>query len=225
MKKILIVDDEEKIRYLIERYLKEAGFSPYLALNGEEALALANQHQFALVIMDIMMPGMDGYRCYKYLKKIQDIPCIFLSALSNEDDKLYAFSLGASDYVVKPFSVKELVVRINLILSKQNNVPVNNDNYRFKHLTLNFNEHVLLIDNQERKLSLKAFSLLAYLIRNKGKVCERNELLSAIWRDSESDERTLDTHIKLIRKALIPYEYLIITIRGIGYQFKEISND
>lgn len=221
MNNILVVDDEENIRHLIERYLKEAGFMPLLALNGESALNIASKHQLSLVIMDIMMPDMDGYRCYQKLKKIQNVPTIFLSALGNEDDKLYAFSLGASDYVVKPFSVKELVVRIKLILAKQQSVISRNENYQYKTLILNFDEHLLTINNEERKLSLKAFNLLAYLIRKRGKVAERNELLNAIWPDSESDQRTLDTHIKLIRKALVPYDHLISTVRGIGYLFKE----
>lgn len=221
MKTILIVDDEAGIRHLVERFLTHENYHCLLAENGKKACAIFAENNVDLVIMDIMMPEMDGYRAYKNMQKIRDTPCIFLSALGQEADKLYGFDMGAVDYIVKPFSLQELLRRVRVALRKEKEKE---DVFRSGGIEIDFPACTLRIDGKEVALSLKEFRLLQELALHAGVTRSREELLQSVWgEDTLSEERTLDTHIKLLRKALAPYGEKIITVRGVGYRFEKVN--
>jgi len=215
---ILIVDDEELIRNVIKEYLLLEDYKIYEASNGIEAIEVCKNNNIDLVIMDIMMPKMDGYTACKEIKKICDVSFIMLSARSEEYDKLIGFDLGIDDYVTKPFSPKELVARVKAITkrNKQSNI------YKIKGIEINDLAHVVYIDNEKIELTPKEYDLLKYLIENKNIALSRENLLSSIWGyDFYGDDRTVDTHIKTLRARLGKYRNLIKTVRGMGYKIEE----
>jgi len=216
--KILIVDDEELIRNVIKEYSTMEGYKVSEAEDGLEALELVKMNDFDLIVMDIMMPKMDGYQAIKEIKKIKSIPFIILSARSDEIDKLYGFDLGIDDYLTKPFSPKELISRIKAVTKR---ASTNNDVYSFKGLSLNDTAHEVLVDGKKIDLTPKEYDLLKYFMQNKNVALSREQLLSTIWGyDFFGDDRTIDTHIKTLRKELKTYGKMIITIRGMGYKFE-----
>jgi DNA-binding response OmpR family regulator len=216
--KILIVDDEELIRNVIKEYSTMEGYKVSEAENGLEALELVKINDFDLIIMDIMMPKMDGYQAIKEIKKIKSIPFIILSARSDEIDKLYGFDLGIDDYLTKPFSPKELISRIKAVTRR---AVTNNEVYNFQGLSLNDTAHEVLVDSKKINLTPKEYDLLKYFMQNKNVALSREQLLSTIWGyDFFGDDRTIDTHIKTLRKELKAYGKMIITIRGMGYKFE-----
>jgi len=216
--KILIVDDEELIRNVIKEYSTMEGYKVSEAENGLEALELVKMNDFDLIVMDIMMPKMDGYQAIKEIKKIKSIPFIILSARSDEIDKLYGFDLGIDDYLTKPFSPKELISRIKAVTRR---ASTNNDVYSFKGLSLNDTAHEVLVDGKKIDLTPKEYDLLKYFMQNKNVALSREQLLSTIWGyDFFGDDRTIDTHIKTLRKELKTYGKMIVTIRGMGYKFE-----
>lgn len=216
--KILIVDDEELIRNVIKEYATMEGYKVWEAENGLEALELVKINDFDLIIMDIMMPKMDGYQAIKEIKKIKSMPFIILSARSDEIDKLYGFDLGIDDYLTKPFSPKELISRIKAVTRR---AVTNNEVYNFEGLSLNDTAHEVLVDNKKINLTPKEYDLLKYFMQNKNVALSREQLLSTIWGyDFFGDDRTIDTHIKTLRKELKAYGKMIITIRGMGYKFE-----
>ncbi len=214
---ILVVDDEKLIRDVIKEYLKLENYKVYEAENGIEAINIATNKNIDLIIMDIMMPKMDGYTACKEIKKIKDIPFIMLSARSEEYDKLIGFDLGIDDYVTKPFSPKELVARVKAIKKR---------NSKEEYLTLagikiDNLAHEVYIDEQKITLTPKEYDLLKYLIENKNIALSRENLLSNIWGyDFYGDDRTVDTHIKTLRSELGSYRNLIKTVRGMGYKIE-----
>ncbi len=214
---ILVVDDEKLIRDVIKEYLKLENYKVYEAENGIEAINIATNKNIDLIIMDIMMPKMDGYTSCKEIKKIKDIPFIMLSARSEEYDKLIGFDLGIDDYVTKPFSPKELVARVKAIKKR---------NSKEEYLTLagikiDNLAHEVYIDEQKITLTPKEYDLLKYLIENKNIALSRENLLSNIWGyDFYGDDRTVDTHIKTLRSELGSYRNLIKTVRGMGYKIE-----
>ena len=219
MAKILIVDDEEKIREMIGKYAVHEGYETVMACNGRQALDLFERDSFDLVILDIMMPEMDGYETLKKMKEIRDVPCIFLTALGQEYDRIYGFDIGAEDYVTKPFSLKELMMRIKVILKRENK-----DSTRivFKGLVLDKDAHTVTIDGERVDLANKEYELLLYLLSNMGNALTRQAIISKVWGyEYDSDDRTLDTHMKLLRKDLKEYGRYITTIRGVGYRFEK----
>lgn len=217
--KILIVDDEIKIREVIKEYLEANNYTCSETDNGENALELLKKNDYDLLILDIMMPKMDGFEVLKQLPKEFKIPTIILSARSEELDKLQGFDLGIDDYLTKPFSPKELVARVKAILNRTNNIL---DIYKLDTLELNYSSHTLKIDNKLIDVTPKEFELLTYLIKNKNIAVSREQLLSKIWRyDFFGDDRTIDTHMKMLRSNLGRYRDHIKTIRGIGYKFIE----
>ena len=214
---ILIVDDEKLIRDVIKEYLLLDGYKPYEAENGLEAINVVKNNVIDLVIMDIMMPKMDGYTACKEIKKIKDIPFIMLSARSEEYDKLIGFDLGIDDYVTKPFSPKELVARVKAITKRNSKQDI----LELAGIKIDDLAHEVYVDNKLIELTPKEYDLLKYLIENKNIALSRENLLSSIWGyDFYGDDRTVDTHIKTLRARLGKYRDLIKTVRGMGYKIE-----
>ena len=222
MKKILVVDDEAKIRMLIKKYAQFEGYSVEEASNGLDAVRIAEKNKFELIIMDIMMPELDGFSACREIRKFSDVPIIMLSARGEEYDKINGFELGIDDYVVKPFSPKELLLRVNAILKRYKNDVQKNEVYTFEGLKVDFLARIVYIDNTRIELSPKEYELLFYMIANKNIALSREKLICEVWGyDFYGDDRTLDTHIKLLRKSLGEYAKLIVTVRGVGYRFED----
>lgn len=229
MAKILIADDEEKLRALIKRYADFEGNEVTEACDGMEAVELCQKNTFDIIIMDIMMPELDGFSAVKEIRKISDTPIIMLSARGEEYDKLHGFDLGIDDYVVKPFSSKEIMRRVNAILRRTGKGSKSAEGAESEGHTV-FEKEGLLVDFTARRLKVdgvnvdispKEYDLLFYLIRNKNIALTREKLISAVWGyDYFGDDRTLDTHIKLLRQALGGYSKYIVTLRGVGYRFE-----
>lgn len=216
--KVLIVDDEVLIRDVIKEYLLLENYEVDEAENGLEAIEKIKTKDFDIIIMDIMMPKMDGYQACKEIKKIKDIPMIVLSARREEFDKLLGFDLGIDDYVTKPFSPKELIARIKAVTKRQEK---QNTKFIFDKLVLDDQAHEVSIDGELIYLTPKEYDLLKYLIQNKNVALSRETLLSNIWGyDFYGDDRTIDTHIKTLRNSLGEYRDNIVTVRGMGYKFE-----
>ena len=224
MAKILICDDEPGLRTVIKRYALFEGHEVAEASNGLEAVALCQETNFDIIIMDIMMPELDGFSAVKQIRKDSDVPILMLSARGEEYDKVLGFELGVDDYVVKPFSSKEIMLRIEAILkrvSKGN--PKLEDHVIFEKegLTVDLTAYKVFIDGQQISLAPKLYDLLFFLIRNKNIALPREKILTEVWGfDYCGDDRTLDTHMKLLRKALGRYGEFITTLRGLGYRFE-----
>ncbi len=222
MYKLLVVDDEPKIREVIKEYAEFNGYEVTEAEDGMSAVGLCKLNTYDLVILDIMMPKLDGFSACKEIKKIQDVPIIMLSARGEEYDKLFGFELGIDDYIVKPFSPKELMARINVILARRNTAAqTKTDVVQFNGLEINIGARTVTVDGQRVELTPKEYELLFYLIEHKNLALSRDKLLSDIWGyDFFGDDRTIDTHIKNLRNNLGPYRDYIVTLRGVGYKFE-----
>ena len=216
---ILIVDDEKLLRDVVKEYCLNDNYNVYEAENGLEALQVLEKENIDLIVLDIMMPKMDGYTFFKQMKEKENIPTIVLSARGEEYDKLLGFDLGIDDYLTKPFSPRELMARIKAILKRSNNL-VEDNIFIYQGLKVDFNGRVLYIDNEEVYLTPKEFDLLTYFIKNPNTAITRDQLLNKVWGyDYFGDDRTIDSHIKILRNNLGKYRDLIITIRGVGYKF------
>ncbi|MDE5539833.1 MAG: response regulator transcription factor [Bacilli bacterium] len=221
--KILVCDDETLIRDVIKEYLLLEKYEVMEADNGLDAVEIALNNDIDLVVMDIMMPKMDGYQAVREIKKVKDVPFIMLSARSEEFDKLLGFDFGVDDYVTKPFSPKELVARIKAVMKR-----VQNESQSFKWGTLILDDlaHEVTIDGEEVILTPKEYDLLKYLMQNKNIALSRDFILSNVWGyDFYGDERTVDTHVKTLRNNLGKYRDVIKTVRGMGYKFDAREND
>ncbi len=224
MPRLLVVDDEERIRDIIREYAEFNGFQVTEAADGMEAVECVKKNDFDMIVMDIMMPKLDGYSAYKEIKKIKDIPAIMLSARGEEYDKLFGFEIGADDYVVKPFSPKELMARIRAVMNRVNSAKKTEDVITYKGLVINFTAREVTIDGVRAQMTPKEYDLLFYLVKNMNIALSREKLLEEVWGfDFYGDDRTVDTHIKMLRNSLGPYRNLIITLRGMGYKFEKIS--
>ena len=222
MKRLLIVDDEEKIREVIREYAEFSGYEADEAGDGMSAIGMVKLNDYDLIIMDIMMPKLDGFSAVKEIQKIKSIPVIMLSARGEEYDKLFGFELGIDDYVVKPFSPKELMARVNAVLSRVDASEKRaQTTEKFEGLEVNFAARTITVDGQRVELTPKEYDLLFYMIQNKNIALSRNRLLSDIWGyDFFGDDRTIDTHVKNLRNSLGPYRKFIVTLRGVGYKFE-----
>ncbi len=222
MYKLLVVDDEPNIRVVIKEYAEFNGYEVTEASDGMSAVGLCKLNKYDLVILDIMMPKLDGFTACKEIKKIQDVPIIMLSARTEEYDKLFGFELGIDDYIVKPFSPKELMARIKVILDRRNKSQ--NDDaeiLEFGGLVINMIARTVTVDGKRIVLTPKEYELLFYLIKNRNIALSRDKLLSDIWGyDFFGDDRTIDTHIKNLRNSLGNYRNYIVTLRGVGYKFE-----
>jgi len=216
--KVLIVDDEYRIREVIKEYCKFENYEVLEASNGLEALECIKNHDVDVVVLDIMMPKLDGYSAYLEMKKSKHIPTIILSARSEEYDKLYGFELGIDDYLTKPFSPKELIARIKAITRRTNDF---HEIFVYKDLTIDYHAHTVTIRDKEIKLTPKEYELLCFFVKNKNIALSRETLLSKLWGyDFFGDDRTIDTHIKMLRGNLEEYRDCITTVRGVGYKFE-----
>ena len=218
--KILVVDDEERIRSVICEYCINSQYEVDEAESGMKALKKITTNDYDLMVLDIMMPEMDGFSMLKELPKEKRIPTIVLSARGEEYDKLTGFDLGIDDYLTKPFSPKELMARIKAVLNRTNKGVL--DMYTYKTLEVNYLSHTLKIDHKIVNITPKEFDILTYLIANKNIAITREQLLSNVWGyDYFGDDRTVDTHIKMLRNNLGKYRDHIKTVRGIGYKYVE----
>ncbi|MCL1789429.1 MAG: response regulator transcription factor [Oscillospiraceae bacterium] len=223
MAKILICDDESGIRTVIKRYAVFEGHEVTEATNGSEAVRVCKDKAFDMIIMDVMMPEMDGFSAVKEIRKNSSVPVIMLSARGEEYDKVIGFEMGVDDYVVKPFSSKEIMLRVNAILRRveSGTQPDNHVLFSVDGFTADMTAHKVLIDGKPIELAPKLYDLLFFLIRNKNIAVSREKILTEVWGyDYFGDDRTLDTHMKLLRKALGDYSVLIKTLRGLGYRFE-----
>ena len=225
MYQILVVDDEENIRNLIKKYAVFEGNAVFEAENGMQAVEMCREHpdDYDIIIMDVMMPELDGFSAVKELRKYSHAPVLMLSARGEEYDRIHGFELGIDDYVVKPFSPKELMMRINAILKRvhPSKEEFSKDIVRFEGLTIDFTGRIVTVDGKKVDLSPKEYDLLFYMANNRNIALTREKLITNVWGyDFYGDDRTLDPHIKLLRKSLGPYSKFIVTLRGVGYRFE-----
>ena len=219
MYKILIADDEEKIREVIKEYAEFEGYRVSEAENGMQALEMVKEQDFDIIILDIMMPKLDGFSACKQIRRIKNVPIIMLSARQEEYDKLFGFELGVDDYVVKPFSPKELMARVKAVVDRMKGKE--NAVFRLRGLEIDFEGRQVIVDGQKAALTHKEIDLLLYMVKNKNIALSREKLLEEVWDyDYFGDDRTVDTHIKMLRHNLKDYRDHIVTIRGMGYKFE-----
>ena len=215
---ILVVDDEMLIRSVIKEYLLNEKYNVYEAEDGIDALRVFKEEKIDLVILDVMMPKMDGITALKEMKEIRDTPVIMLTARVEEEDKLKGFDLGIDDYITKPFSPKELVARVKAVLKRNDKLKTS---YKYKTLEIDYQGHKVMIDNKQIELTPKEYDLLVYFISNEGIALSRESLLSVVWGyDYYGDDRTVDTHVKMLRQSLGEYRDLIKTVRSMGYKYE-----
>ena len=222
MYKILVADDEQKIREVIKEYAEYEGHTVYEAVDGMQAVDMAKEQDFDIIIMDVMMPRLDGFSACKEIRKFKNTPILMLSARTEEYDKLFGFEMGVDDYVVKPFSPKEVLARINAIIKRNKSGNEHaGETVKFEGLEINFTARDVFIDGEKANLTPKEYDLLFYLVKNKNIALTRNKLLEEVWGyDFFGDDRTIDTHIKMLRNNLGPYRKFIVTLRGMGYKFQ-----
>lgn len=221
MFRILIADDEEKIREVIKEYASFENYEVYEASNGLEAVNIIRNNDIDAVILDIMMPGMDGYSACKEIKKIKNVPIIILSARSEEYDKLYGFQIGIDDYVTKPFSPKEIMARLNVVITRNNAASITQEKYVFEGLEVDIAGRNVYVDGVKAEMTPKEYDLLFYFVKNRNLALSRDKLLSDVWGyDYFGDNRTVDTHIKMLRTSLGKYRDYIVTLRSLGYKFE-----
>lgn len=223
MYRVLVVDDEEKIRGIIRKYGEFEGFEITEAENGMEAFEICKKMDFDVIIMDVMMPELDGFSACSEIRKIKQIPTIMLSARGEEYDKLHGFELGIDDYVVKPFSPRELMMRVKVVASrnKKEEEKAERDVYVQNGLEVDFTGRFVRINGKKLDMTPKEYDLLFYMVRNRNIALTREQLITEVWGyDYYGDDRTLDTHIKLLRSSLGEYRKCIITLRGVGYRFE-----
>lgn len=221
MERILIVDDEEKIRTIIKKYAEFEGYETVEARDGMEAIQICREQDFDVIIMDVMMPELDGFSSCKEIRKGKDIPVIMLSARGEEYDKIHGFELGIDDYVVKPFSPKELMMRVKVVISRNKGREQAHDVFSAEGLVVDFTGRTVSIDGKRIDMSPKEYELLFYMVKNRNIALERERLITQVWGyDYYGDDRTLDTHIKLLRNSLGEYRKFLVTLRGVGYRFE-----
>ena len=222
--RILIVDDEDRIRELIKKYAVFEGYEVEEATDGMDAVEKCRKNDYDIIIMDIMMPFLDGFSACKEIRKTKNIPVIMLSARGEEYDKIHGFEVGVDDYVVKPFSPKELMLRIDAIMKRTSRAaapaPVN-EVVEIGGLRADITARLVYVNGERVEMSPKEYDLFFYMLRNRNIALSREKLITEVWGyDFYGDDRTLDTHIKLLRKSLGEYSRLIVTLRGVGYRFE-----
>lgn len=221
--KLLVVDDEERIRDIIKKYAVFEGYTVEEAGNGMEAVEKCRLNTYDLIIMDVMMPELDGFSAVREIRRFSQTPVLMLSARGEEYDRIHGFELGIDDYVVKPFSPRELVMRVGAILKRSGKTDaLPQEQVTMGDLVVDFSARRVTLAGQVLDLSPKEYDLLFYMVRNRGLALSREKLLAEVWGyDFYGDDRTLDTHIKLLRKRLGPYADRITTLRGVGYRFEK----
>lgn len=228
MERILIVDDEQKIREMIKKYAEFEGYKTDEAKNGMEAVLKTRKSNYDVIIMDIMMPDLDGFSAVKEIRKTKNTPVIMLSARGEEYDRIHGFEVGADDYVVKPFSPKELMMRVAALIkrAKISGGAEPHEVLKFEGLTVDFTGRLVYVDGVAAEMTPKEYDLLFYFVRNSGIALTRERLITEVWGyDFYGDDRTLDSHIKLLRKSLGDYAKFIVTLRGVGYRFDGVRRE
>ncbi len=223
MRKLLIVDDEIKIREVLKEYAEFEGYLTDEAVDGMDAVRKCRENDYDLIIMDVMMPKLDGFSAVKEIRKIKNVPVLMLSARTEEYDKLFGFELGADDYVVKPFSPKEVMARINAILKRRSESTNANvvDVIKFEGLEIDFAGRNVYVDGEKAQLTPREYELLFYMVKNIGIALSREKLLNDVWGyEFYGDDRTVDTHVKMLRSNLKQYRKFIVTLRSVGYKFE-----
>lgn len=227
MAKILIVDDEPMIREVIREYAQLEGYEVMEAASGPKAIECCQTENIDMIIMDVMMPGIDGLTACEKIKKSRNIPILVLSAKGEEHDKLYAFSLGIDDYVVKPFSPRELMARISVILSRtgrqdrKTEIKPQKSRLEFEGLVIDGNAYNVYLNGKKAAMTMKEFELLYFLATHPNIVFSRQQLLDHVWGyEYFGDDRTIDTHVKMLRHSLGDYRRFVVTARGVGYKFE-----
>lgn len=223
MVRILVVDDEVKIRTIIRKYAEFEGYEVAEARDGVEALEICKAQDFDVVILDIMMPKLDGFATCRKIREYKKIPVIMLSARGEEYDRIHGFELGIDDYVVKPFSPKELMMRIHVVISRNKAASdsVEHSTFEKEGLVVDFTGRVVWVDGERVNMSPREYELLFYLVKNRNIALSREKLITDVWGyDYYGDDRTLDTHIKLLRSSLGAYRKFLVTLRGVGYRFE-----
>lgn len=219
MPKMLIVDDEQNIREIIREYAEFEGYETDETDDGMKAVRMAREENYDLIIMDVMMPKLDGYSAVKEIRKFSDVPVIILSARVEEYDKLFGFEIGVDDYVTKPFSPKELMARISAVLKRTR--PKKKELIKSDGLEIDIAGRNVFVDGEKVEMTPKEYELLFYLVENNGIAISREKLLSNVWGyDFYGDDRTVDTHIKMLRSSLGKYRDKIVTLRGLGYKIE-----
>ena len=222
MYNILIVDDELMIRKLIRKYAEFEGHTVDEAANGMEAVMKCRQNKYDIIIMDIMMPELDGFSACREIRKDSTVPIIMLSARGEEYDKINGFELGVDDYVVKPFSPKELMLRVEAIMKRSSKKASENEIITIDGLSADITARTVTVDGVRIDMSPKEYDLFFYMLKNRNIALTREKLITEVWGyDFYGDDRTLDTHIKLLRKSLGDYSRLIVTLRGVGYRLDD----
>lgn len=217
--KVLIVDDEEMIRAVLKEYVEFEGGEAMEAADGMEAVKMCREYDFDVVLMDVMMPKLDGFSAVKEIRKEKDVPVIMLSARVEEYDKLFGFEIGADDYVTKPFSPKEVMARVGAVLKRGRRAE--NKKIVSDGLTIDIAGRNVFVDGVKADMTPKEYELLFYLTENAGIAITREKLLTEVWGyDFYGDDRTVDTHIKMLRASLGPYREKIVTLRGLGYKLE-----
>ena len=221
--RLLVVDDEARIRDLIRKYAVFEGYEVEEASDGMGAVEMCRKHSYDLIILDIMMPELDGFSACREIRKFSQTPVIMLSARGEEYDRIHGFELGVDDYVVKPFSPRELMMRVGAILKRSGSSAATHEEIQVgSGMVIDLTGRRVLIDGQPVELSPKEYDLLLYMAKNRGIALTREKLISEVWGyDFFGDDRTLDTHIKLLRKSLGAYADHITTLRGVGYRFEK----
>lgn len=220
MIRVLVVDDEIKIREVVREYAVVSGYECDEAKDGKEAIEKVRNGNYDCVVLDIMMPVLDGFTACRKIREFSDVAIIMLSARQEDDDKIFCFNSGADDYVVKPFSPKELMARIR-VMAERHNRGIGDDKLTFETLTVDTAGRNVYIDNQKIDMTPKEYELLVYLMKNRNIALGREQILSAVWKiDYYGDDRTVDTHIKMLRKSIGRYRDHVVTVRGMGYKFE-----
>lgn len=221
MSKLLVVDDEFGIREIIKKYAGFEGYEVAEAADGMQAVRMATVEEYDLIIMDVMMPELDGFSACREIRKTRKTPIIMLSARGEEYDRIHGFELGIDDYVVKPFSPRELMMRVAAVIKRSNTGKEDSDKFTYKGLVVDFSARIVTIDSQRVSMTPKEYELFFYMVKNRGIALTRETLISKVWGyDFFGDDRTLDTHIKLLRKSLGEYSTCVVTLRGVGYRFE-----
>ena len=220
--KVLIVDDEEMIRNVLREYVEFEGNEAFEAVDGIQAVKMCKENDYDIILMDVMMPELDGFSAVKEIRKTKDIPVIMLSARGEEYDKLFGFEVGADDYVTKPFSPKEVMARIAAVTKRHKAGAVSaREVLQFEGLEIDMKGRNVYVDGKKLDLTPKEYELLFYLVKNNGIALSREKLLSDVWGfDFYGDDRTVDTHVKMLRSSLGEYRKFIVTLRGLGYKFE-----
>ncbi len=223
-KLILLVDDEQRLRQMLRGYIEHEGYRVVEAADGAQALQLFAEQQFSLVILDVMMPKVDGWTVCREIRRTSTVPVIMLTARGEEYDRLFGFDLGVDDYLVKPFSPKELLARMKAIIRRSEQNSAQPTRIKLGGLKIELESRTVTVDDRSLALTPKEFDLLSFFLQHQNQVFSRAQLLGAVWGyDFAGDSRTVDTHVKMLRDHLGPYRHFLVTVWGVGYKFQAAS--